>query len=324
MPSKNAAKFKVTITKDGFVHYDFEDQVMDPVLRIIRGMMVGSATGPIAPLFPRPGGKRGVPADEVCRRLGTVNRYYEPFFGGGAVFFNRQAPWGTEIINDKDCHLVNVFRAVKSNPQAVADALVGVRAQVELQAKAAKLRAEEDGTLAKLKSDPDWYDVEPAAWWLAGTCDSRFPTFPRQKHPTMGLRGGKGVYSRDLRNHLEQHISWMSHRLQNVPVLCEDYNNVLALIPDRSHRRDDLTGLLLDPPYDGHAEVYGAGEVALAVRDWAVEHGTRRDLRIALCGYEGLEMPSSWAEFRWTARIGKNRHRERIWFSPACLPGGAS
>jgi len=54
-------------------------------------------------------------------------------------------------------------------------------------------------------------------------------------------------------------------------------------------------------------------------------------LRIALCGYEGegheeLE-EIGWDVFYWTANGGfanvnednKNRHKERIWFSPHCI-----
>jgi hypothetical protein len=65
------------------------------------------------------------------------------------------------------------------------------------------------------------------------------------------------------------------------------------------------------------------------VRAWAVENGDHRDMRIALCGYEGeYEMPQSWDCVPWKARGGyaasggkaeENSYRERIWFSPHCL-----
>ncbi len=57
------------------------------------------------------------------------------------------------------------------------------------------------------------------------------------------------------------------------------------------------------------------------VRDWAVAHGDDPKLRIALCGYEGeYRMPPNWSVFRWKNTGNKNGHRERIWFSPHCLP----
>jgi hypothetical protein len=62
------------------------------------------------------------------------------------------------------------------------------------------------------------------------------------------------------------------------------------------------------------------------------EMGERPDMRIALCGYEGEhDMPATWECVAWRAKGGYanagdgsnlNRHRERVWFSPACLRPG--
>ena len=66
--------------------------------------------------------------------------------------------------------------------------------------------------------------------------------------------------------------------------------------------------------------------IMTAVRAWCVENGDNPQLRIALCGYEPLAMPDGWRALRWSAPKGyqnaenaTNRHREIIWFSPACL-----
>ncbi len=79
---------------------------------------------------------------------------------------------------------------------------------------------------------------------------------------------------------------------------------------------------------------YAAGgtgtSLSADVRAWAIEAGRRDNMRIALCGLEGEhEMPPEWRCVPWKARGGYggqrtdgknlNRHRERIWFSPACL-----
>ena len=97
-----------------------------------------------------------------------------------------------------------------------------------------------------------------------------------------------------------------------------------------------ITGVFLDPPYADTASrtdnLYSAdsNEVAHRVRDWAIENGDNRELRIALCGYEGEHtMPESWACVAWKARGGygsqgenearNNSKLERIWFSPHCL-----
>jgi hypothetical protein len=97
-----------------------------------------------------------------------------------------------------------------------------------------------------------------------------------------------------------------------------------------------LTAVFLDPPYSVAAQrnmnLYREddGEVADAVREWAIAHGENPMLRIALCGYDGEhEMPPTWEKFHWKAQGGyghqsngrgkANRHREVLWFSPHCL-----
>ena len=54
-----------------------------------------------------------------------------------------------------------------------------------------------------------------------------------------------------------------------------------------------LTGVLLDPPYSDLAgrdpDIYicDSRTVAHEVREWAIDNGANKNLRIALCGYEG-------------------------------------
>jgi hypothetical protein len=125
----------------------------------------------------------------------------------------------------------------------------------------------------------------------------------------------------------------LADRLRYVRVACGDWRRVLT--PSVTFRHG-TTGIVLDPPY-GEGEVdYSAGgnrtNIAADVRDWAVASADNPGLRIALCGYEGqFEMPETWAAVPWKAAGGysstaandtqgkKNRHRERVWFSPNCL-----
>lgn len=71
----------------------------------------------------------------------------------------------------------------------------------------------------------------------------------------------------------------------------------------------------------------GNGDAGLtaAVRAWCIENGENPQLRIAFCGYDTAPIPG-WTALSWSARKGyqsaanaANRHREIIWFSPACL-----
>jgi hypothetical protein len=92
--------------------------------------------------------------------------------------------------------------------------------------------------------------------------------------------------------------------------------------PGHSHGLSPC-GILLDGPY-AHDErdkrLYREDESSCSsdVRTWAIEHGDDQRLRIALCGFDtehGPFMPSTWECVEW-----RPDSKERIWFSPHCLP----
>lgn len=74
--------------------------------------------------FPYFGGKSAV-ADVIWRRFGNVPHYVEPFFGSGAVLLARPeahaGAFKSELVNDKDCWLSNVWRALQNDPEGVAE-----------------------------------------------------------------------------------------------------------------------------------------------------------------------------------------------------------
>ena len=120
----------------------------------------------------------------------------------------------------------------------------------------------------------------------------------------------------------------LSARLRFTKVCCGDWSRVLT---KASTYGQGLTGVLLDPPYDAgdsHDDVYGdlSRGVSAKVREWAIDAGKRKDMRIVLAGLEGEhDMPSTWRCVPWKARKGyastgnTNRHRERLWLSPGCI-----
>ena len=140
---------------------------------------------------------------------------------------------------------------------------------------------------------------------------------------------GKGIY---------EWFAQLSDRLRTVRVTSGDWERVVS---ESVTTRHGLTALFLDPPYGDEIEqtrVYAtdSGTVSDDVRDWCVENGNNKLLRIALCGYEGeghdALLDYGWTSHAWRAAGGygggrggvgdANRHKERIYFSPACL--GAS
>ena len=74
----------------------------------------------VRPLVKWVGGKRQL-MDTIKRHVPShIGRYYEPFFGGGAVLFGLQPPCAT--INDTNEELINLYKVVKENPkELIAD-----------------------------------------------------------------------------------------------------------------------------------------------------------------------------------------------------------
>jgi DNA adenine methylase len=65
-----------------------------------------------------PGSKWSL-ADWIISHMPAHTTYLEPFFGSGAVFFNKQAS-KLETINDIDGDVVNLFRIIRKYPEELA------------------------------------------------------------------------------------------------------------------------------------------------------------------------------------------------------------
>ena len=135
------------------------------------------------------------------------------------------------------------------------------------------------------------------------------------------------------RDHLQAMMQALADRLRRVRVCCGDWSRVCGPSPTCWL---GLTGVFLDPPYSAEAgrdmNLYAtdSGDVAHAVREWAISQGDNPLMRIALCGYaEEHAMPDSWDAVAWNTKGGygnqgqgrgrENAMRECVWFSPHCL-----
>ena len=305
--------------------------------------------------FPWFGGKSRV-ADLVWDRFGDVPNYVEPFFGSGAVLLGRPTPPGIETVNDKDCLLANFWRALKSDPDTVAEWADNPVNEAEQHARHLWLVQQEEFR-ERMKTDPDHYDAKIAGWWVWGQCiwigsrwcrsayTANWKQLPHLGDAGMGvhrqrphLGWGVGVQRKlphlgDAGMGLADYFSELAARLRRVRVCCGDWERVCGPIPTV---RLGLTGVFLDPPYTEEADRDGALyavenlTVGHEVCAWAVAHGDDPRMRIALCGYEGeYEMPPAWDCVEWKAAGGygsqgqnqarKNSVKERIWFSPYCV-----
>lgn len=119
--------------------------------------------------FPWFGGKRRV-ADLVWERLGDVDSYNEPFAGSLAVLLGRPHDPRVETVNDLDCYLANFWRALQHEPDAVAYYADGPVNEADLHARHRWLVEVARPTAERVKTEPDFYDVRIAGWWVWGQC----------------------------------------------------------------------------------------------------------------------------------------------------------
>jgi len=304
------------------------------------------------------GGKSRV-ASLVWERLGQPVNYVEPFFGSGAVLLARQWPHGmTETVNDLDAYLSNFYRAVQGDPDSVAFHADFPVSEVDILARHKWLLEQGRGPFTdKMKSDPSFYDAKIAGWWLYGICawiGSGWCKAESKQLPHLGTAGmginrklphlgdaGRGI-NRKLPHlgdagrakFIRRMMRKLSQRLRDVRVACGDWKRVLG---DSVTFKHGITGVFLDPPYSHktnsvrYASESGAACIFDEVRQWAIDNGNNKLLRIALCGYDDeREMPSGWDCIAWKTNGGfanqggktkgkENKHKERIWFSPACI-----
>lgn len=242
--------------------------------------------------FPYFGGKRKIAAT-VWKRFGDVSNYVEPFFGSGAVMLERPEPFeGSETVNDADGLLSNFWRAIKSNPESVAEHADWPVNENDLHARHAWLVGQKDSLQARLEGDPDYFDPKAAGWWVwgmacwigSGFCSGEGPWQVVEKDGVrqlvhLGTDGqgvnrklvhlgneGRGV-NRQLvhlgdegrgvnrqREELSSYFHQISDRFRDVRVCCGDWSRVCGPSVTFKH---GLTAVFLDPPYADTAKRNG-------------------------------------------------------------------
>lgn len=153
--------------------------------------------------FPWFGGKRRV-ADVVWRAFGPdVPNFIEPFAGSLAVLLARPGGAGKiETVNDRDRYLANFWRAVTAAPEAVAAAADWPVNEADLHARH-KWLVNQVEFRERMHTDPDFFDVKIAGWWVWGLCQWIGDGWCVEPQPMGGrklpkLDGmGKGVHSEE-------------------------------------------------------------------------------------------------------------------------------
>ena len=312
--------------------------------------------------FPWFGGKRRV-APEVWQGIGDVANFVEPFAGSLAVLLDRPTTHihSVETVNDVDAYICNFWRAVRADPEGVAREADRPVNENDLLAMHVWLVNTGRERIAHLEADVDFYDVRVAGLWVAGICmwigsgwcSGHGPWTSVDGLLTKGTPGqgvnrqlphlgnpGRGVNRKRQETDLMGYMQALSDCLRRVRVCCGDWSRVVT---DGALSHGQTVGIFLDPPYSEEIRddtLYSTdrtvADLSGDVRRWAIANGDNPRYRIVLCGYEGEhDMPASWRVYAYSATRAygqadsesansENRHKERLWFSPACLKGGTS
>jgi len=316
------------------------------------------ASGILRSPYPWFGGKSAV-APLVWERFGDVRNYVEPFFGSGAMLLSRPHwPWEgnrIETINDADCFVANFWRALQADPDEVARHADWPVNEADLHARHLWLVNVGRGHVERLRTEPEYYDAKIAGWWVWGCCQwigagwCRHPEW--QQRPHLG-NAGRGVHrpSQKLphlgnagQGEIFDYFGTLAERIRRVRVCCGDWSRVCGPTPTV---KQGTTGVFLDPPYAAEVnrkgELYAVDDLSIShsVREWCLEWGNDKRMRICLAGYSGegheeLET-AGWCVVEWKARGGygsqgdgdtngrENAAKERLWFSPHCMGGSES
>jgi len=187
------------------------------------------------PLIAYYGGKQRIAAN-VVEVIDTIPHtvYFEPFFGGGAVFFKRVIPHHTnadhfrEVINDKSELLMNLYRTAREHPEEFAR-LIEWTPYSESEHKRS----------VEICKSPDEHSAMDKAWAYYTNINQSF------SHRLNG-GWGRGVSSENLSTTWHNRRSQMPEclkRLKNVAITCDD---AAVIIPQWDSPQ---TLFYCDPPY---------------------------------------------------------------------------
>jgi len=299
--------------------------------------------------FPYYGGKYTI-VDELNRRFGDVDVRIDPFCGS-AAWILASPPARTEIINDLYADVVNAYRAIRADPDAVAYYCDYPVSEVDRLARVWTLRETLPERAARCAADPDWYDARAAGYYLyTVSTDIKAQPYKRgvwvvEDEKLIKRSGADGV-TKSIPNMVRRRgidkvryaalVVWfrqIAERLRNVYILCGNWRRAVSTFPSGKY---GVTAILIDPPYPDYGHLYTTDaqpSVWLDAARWAVECGDNPNVRIAVCGYWSPEtdavFPAGWGRFRWRAQggfgnqrrngVNENRRRECVWFSPHCV-----
>lgn len=173
------------------------------------------------------GGKAKVVPQILPYMPSTYRRYLEPFVGGGSVWLavNPQVP---TILNDLNYHLVDLYRSIQTDPQALMDAVDNLGTDV----------TELEYLFVRSFQPADLFRRAARTLWLNKTCFNGLWRENRQ-----GFFNSPWNHNPKVNPYNRENILAFSQRLAGVKLKDGDWREVF-----RDVQEGDL--VYCDPPYD--------------------------------------------------------------------------
>ena len=184
------------------------------------------------------GGKRNLIPDIAQRLPSSIGIYWEPFVGGGAVFFALDSRISTARLSDVNSELALVYQVVKNRPEELIE---------QLAAHAEHHSVEDDYyyQVRKMTHSTDSVEVAARFIYLNKTCYNGLYRVNKKGH----FNVPKGSYTNPAICDADP-IRKASEVLQKATVKFGDFNKV---------EPGDRDFVYCDPPYDGTFANYDSG-----------------------------------------------------------------
>jgi DNA adenine methylase len=174
-----------------------------------------------------PGSKQRI-APWIIEQMPKHHSYLEPYFGGGAILFNKE-PSQIETINDLDDDVVNLFRTIRENKEELIEAIV----------MTPYARAEYDASFTGGGTE-----VERAKNFLIRSNMGHGFRMNEKTGWKKGIHSNSGAsYAVQFWNNLPEVISYVAQRLKMVQIECRP---AIELIRAFNHSN---VLIYADPPY---------------------------------------------------------------------------
>lgn len=196
----------------------------------------------VKPFIKWAGGKSQLLSEIRTKYPQKIERYCEPFVGGGAVLLDVLANFSPKevIINDINVSLINTYQQVQTNVEALISQLEEMQAEfwtADTETRKIIYTQNREQFNSLINNNNNSLDKAALFIFLNKTCFNGLYRVNRKGQFNVPIGSYKNPPICDAEN-----LRYISDLLQNVQIQCGEYNDCAGFI-------DSKTFVYIDPPY---------------------------------------------------------------------------